>query len=150
MKKGHSLAYQFEWTMEFGDASDEEAPPPNLKKREMLKHSWLQMISMLQAVESDGNMTAIIKRFNVACSTVYQLWKYAVCTHATGIIISPELNSQKKFWEATYLSNRVCSRGCQEHATKEEMYTAKTCSINGSVKNNCASLNYCFYHSCAF
>ena len=52
----------------------------------------------------------------------------------TGIIISPELNSQKKFWESVYISGRVCLRGCQEHATKEETYTVKTCSINGSIK----------------
>ena len=35
--KGHSLAYQFEQLMEFGDASDEEAPPPPTKNRDLLK-----------------------------------------------------------------------------------------------------------------
>ena len=39
-----------------------------------------------------------------------------------------------KFQETSYLSDRVCLRGCQECGTKEEMYAAKTCSINGSVK----------------
>ena len=33
--------------MEFGDATDEEAPPPNPKKRELMKSAQLQMISML-------------------------------------------------------------------------------------------------------
>ena len=42
--------------MEFGDASDEEAPPPNPKKREMSKHAWLQMISMLQAMDTDDSL----------------------------------------------------------------------------------------------
>ena len=31
-EKGHSLAYQFEQLMEFGDASNEEAPPPPPKE----------------------------------------------------------------------------------------------------------------------
>ena len=42
--------------MEFGDASDEEAPSPNPKKREMLKHAWLQMISMLQGMETEDGL----------------------------------------------------------------------------------------------
>ena len=42
--------------MEFGDASNEEAPPPNPKKREMSKHSQLQMISMLQGTEEDNGI----------------------------------------------------------------------------------------------
>ena len=32
---GHSLANQFDQTMEFGDASDEEAPSPNPNKRDV-------------------------------------------------------------------------------------------------------------------
>ena len=40
----------------------------------------------------------------------------------------------EKIWETAYLSDRVCLRGCQEHATQEETYTVKTCSINGGVK----------------
>ena len=140
--------------MEFGDASDEEVPSPNPKKREMMKHAQLQMISMLQAMDTDnslkqGSITTITKRFDVACSTVYRLWECAAHMHATGINISPKLNSQKKILGGHLLSNRVCSRGCQESAAKEEMYTVKTCSINGSVKNHCASLDCCFNHSCS-
>ena len=119
----------------------------------MLKNSQLQMISMLQGMEEDaslqqGSITIITKRFDVACSTVYQLWEWAAHTHDTGIIISLELNSQKKFHDTTYLSDRVCLRGCQEHAAKEETYTAKTCIINQSVKNHCVLLDCCFNHSC--
>ena len=55
-KKGHSLAYWFEQTMPFGDASDEEAPPPNPKKRETLKYTWLQMISMVQVMDTDNGL----------------------------------------------------------------------------------------------
>ena len=83
--------------MEFGNTSNKEAPPPNPKKREMLKHAQLRMISMPQGMEEDnslqqGSITFIAKRF-VACSTVYQLWDWAACTHVTGIIISLELSS---------------------------------------------------------
>ena len=42
--------------MEFGDASNEEAPPPSPRKREILKNSWLQMISMLQGMEEDDGL----------------------------------------------------------------------------------------------
>ena len=77
--------------MELGDTSDEEAPPPSPKKREMSKNSWLQMIPMLQGMEDDnslerGLITMIAKRFDMAYSTVYQLWEQAACMHATGII----------------------------------------------------------------
>ena len=40
--------------MEFENTSDQEVPPPMPKKREMLKHVWLQMITMLQAMDNDG------------------------------------------------------------------------------------------------
>ena len=42
--------------MEFGDASDEEAPPPDSKKREMLKHAQLQLMSMLQGMEEEDGL----------------------------------------------------------------------------------------------
>ena len=59
----------------------------------MLKYLQLQMISMLQSMQCDdslqrGSITIIAKRFDMAYSTVYQLWEQAVCMHATGYIIS--------------------------------------------------------------
>ena len=86
--------------MELGDASSSEAPPPCPRKREMLKYSQFQMISTLQSMQCDDGMwrgliTIIAKRFNVACSTVYQLWERVACMHAMGDIISPEINSWK-------------------------------------------------------
>ena len=77
---------------------------------------------------------------------VHRLWEHAAYMHAMGIII---LIPGKEFWEATYLSDRVCSRGCQEFVMKEETYTAKTCHINGSVKNHCALLDCCVNHLCS-
>ena len=66
----------------------------------MSKYSRLQMILMLQSMQCDdslqrGSITIITKRFDMACSTVYQLWEQVVHTHAMGDIISPEINSQK-------------------------------------------------------
>ena len=140
--------------IEFGDASNEEAPLPNPKKRELMKSAQLQMISMLQGMDTDdglkqGSITTITQRFDMAHSIIYRLWEHAACMHAMGIIISLKLNYWKKFWEATYLSERVCARGCQEFATEEETYTAKTCHINGSVKNHCALLDCCVNHLCS-
>ena len=112
-KKGHTLSYRFERYMEFGDASDEETPPTAPKNKDLPRNLWVQIVSMLQGLENDGSLqrgsiTAIAKRFGVACCTVHRLWKRAVRTRATGLINSPEFNSQKKIREATYLSDGVC------------------------------------------
>ena len=61
----------------------------------------MQIVAMLQGMESDGSMkqglvTAITKRFGMACCTVHCLWKQAACMRATGIINSLEFYSQKK------------------------------------------------------
>ena len=85
----------------------------------------------------------------MACNMVYKLWECMVHMDATGIIISPELNLWKKIWEAMYLSNKVCSRGCQESAAKEETYPLKTGNVDGSVKNHFALLDCCINHSCS-
>ena len=105
----------------------------------MLKYLWLQMISMLQSMQSDdglwrGSITIITKRLNMAHSTVYRLWELAVQTHATGDIISPEINSWKKLWEAYYISDRVHPGVCQGCPTAEEVYPKKTCNVNGVSK----------------
>ena len=86
--------------MELGDASDKEAPPPCPRKREMSKYSKLQMISMLQSMQCNdglrrGLITIVAKRFDMACSTVYQLWEWVAHTCAMGDIISPEINSRE-------------------------------------------------------
>ena len=69
---------------------------------------------MLQGMESDsslkqGLVTAIAKRFSMAHCTVHCLWKRAACTHATGIINSPEFYSWKKSRRPLiYLTEFVC------------------------------------------
>ena len=99
--------------MELGDTSDEEASPPQPKKREMLKNQRIQMVSMLQTLQMETSMargafTIVAKYFGMAHSTVHCLWNRVVHTCASGHIISPEFHSRKKkFWETSYLSVRV-------------------------------------------
>ena len=86
--------------MELGDTSDEEASPPQARKREMSKNRWIQMVSMLQMLEMDDSMwrgafTIIAKSFDMARSIVHCLWNRVVRMHATGHIISPEFHSHK-------------------------------------------------------
>ena len=55
---------------------------------------------------------------------------------AMGNIFSPEINSWKKFQEASDISERVHPGGCQECPTLEEAYPKKTCNVDGGVKDN--------------
>ena len=100
-KKGHSLSYQFEHYMEFGDTSDEEAPPAPPRNKDISRNLRMQIVVMLQGMENDGSLqrgsiTAITKRFGMAHCTVHCLWKRAACTCATDINNSPDFNSRKK------------------------------------------------------
>ena len=86
--------------MEFGDASDEEAPSAPPRNKDLSKNMWMQIVAMLQGMENDGSLqrgsvTTIAKRFSMACCTVHRLWKKVARTCTTGIINSPEFNSQK-------------------------------------------------------
>ena len=65
------------------------------------KSQWIQMVSMLQTLETDDSMrrrafTIVTKSFSMAHSTVQCLWNRAVHMHATGHIISLEFHSHKK------------------------------------------------------
>ena len=87
--------------MDLWDTSDEEASPPQLKKREMLKNQWIQMVSMLQTLQTENGMrtgafTIVAKCFGMACSMVHCLWNRVVHMHAHGHIISLEFHSHKK------------------------------------------------------
>ena len=85
----------------FGDASDKEAPPAHPNKKDLTRSLRMQIVLMLQGMENNGSLprgsvTAIAKRFGVACCTVHHLWKRVARTHATGLINSPDFNSWKK------------------------------------------------------
>ena len=88
--------------MELGDTSDEEASPRQPKKREMSKNQRIQMVSMLQTLQTENSMrrgafTIVAKCFGVAHSTVHCLWNRVVCMHTSGHIISLEFHSHKKY-----------------------------------------------------
>ena len=86
--------------MELGDASDEEAPTTNPRKKDLTKNEWLEVISMLVMTATEdhlqrGAIMKLTERFNVACSMVYRLWECVVCTCAMGVINLPKLVLQK-------------------------------------------------------
>ena len=92
--------------MEYMGASSSEAPPHNVKKKDLTKSQWLEAISILrmkffEVCFQRGAIVDVAKRFNVACTTIWRLWQQAACMCATGIINTPELVSWKKFWEST-------------------------------------------------
>ena len=91
--------------MEFGDASDEEASSHDPPKMDLSDNQCLEAMSMLlmTAMEDHlkrGSIMAITKRLNVACLMIHRLWKWAEHMHATGVINSPKLYSQKKIQES--------------------------------------------------
>ena len=66
--------------MESGDASNEEAPLSHPKRKDLTRNAQLEVISMLVAIKMEegrrqGAVMSIAKRFNMACSTIYQLWE---------------------------------------------------------------------------
>ena len=87
--------------MELGDASFEDAPTTNPRKKDLAKSEQLEAISMLVMTATEdclqrGAIMKLTERFNVACSMVYRLWD----AHAMGIINTPKLASWKKFQES--------------------------------------------------
>ena len=87
--------------MELGDTSDEEASPERPKKRELSKSTRIQMVTMLQTLETDdgmrsGSFAMVAECFGVARSTVYRLWNRVVRMRTHGHIISPGFQSHKK------------------------------------------------------
>ena len=87
--------------MQLGDTSDEEASPDRPRKRELSKSTRIQMVTMLQILETDdgmrsGSFAMVAECFGVARSTVYRLWNRVVRMCAHSLIISPEFQSHKK------------------------------------------------------
>ena len=92
--------------MEHMVASDEEAPPTNINRKDLTKSQHLEVISILRVKFIDGHfergaIVNVAESFNVACTTIWRIWQQAACTRVVGIINSPELVSWKKFWEST-------------------------------------------------
>ena len=131
--------------MELGDTSDEEASPQHPKKREMSKSQQIQMVTMLQTLQTDngvrsGSFTMVTKCFGMARSTVHRLWNRVVRTRAHGHIIFPEFQSHKFFWE-TYLSVGVRLRGNKEHPITQATDAKKAGGVVGGIKDDGATLD---------
>ena len=130
--------------MELGDASDEGAPPPCLRKREMLKYLWLQMISMLQSMQCNDGLWRGVNHHHhqkVRSGMQHSILTMGVGRHAHMpwvILFLQKLIPGKKLQETCYISNRVHPGGCQGCPAVEEAYPKKTCNINGGIKDNCA------------
>ena len=77
-KKSQTLAYWFERMMEAMGASNEEAPPTNVRKNYLTKTQRLEAISILRVKYIDsrfkrGAIVDVNKRFNVAHTTIWRL-----------------------------------------------------------------------------
>ena len=86
--------------MEAADASDKEAPPHNVKKKDLTESQQLEVISILRMKSTAGHFQRgaimdVTKRFNMTCSTIYRLWQLAMCMCMAGIINTPKLVSWK-------------------------------------------------------
>ena len=132
--------------MELGDTSDEEASPQCPKKREMSKSQRIQMVTMLQTLETDdgmrsGSFAMVAECFGMARSAVYRLWNRVVHTRAHGHIISPEFQSHKKLQETSYLSVRVRPQGNKEHPITQTTDPKKAGGVVGGVKDDGATLD---------
>ena len=55
-KKGPSLVYRFQLSMESGDASDEEAPPCDPKSNNLTQKEQSKPISMLVDMETEDGL----------------------------------------------------------------------------------------------
>ena len=66
--------------MEQMGASDKEAAPTNMKKKDLTKCQRLEAISILRVKFIDGHfergaIVDVTKRFNVGCTTIWRLWQ---------------------------------------------------------------------------
>ena len=55
-KKGPSLLYQFQQSMESGDASNKEAPPCDPKSNNLMQNERSKVISMLVDMETEDGL----------------------------------------------------------------------------------------------
>ena len=66
--------------MEDTGASDEGAPPTNMKKKDLTKSQLLEAISIVRVKFNDGHfergaIVDVTKRFNMACTIIWRLWQ---------------------------------------------------------------------------
>ena len=118
-KKGPSLVYQFQRSMESGDASDKEAPPCDPKSNNPMQKERLKAISMVVDIETEDSLKrraimVVAKTIWLAhADLVYYKHKnilLLLCTPVLliynselGLIISSEFFCAKKLRKKHYL-----------------------------------------------
>ena len=111
-KKGPSLVYWFQQSMESGDASNKEAPPCDPKSNKLMQKEQSKVISMLVDKETENGLKrhaviVITKKIGLACADLlYHKTNnilFLLCTPMVliynselGIIISSEFFQAKK------------------------------------------------------
>ena len=80
--------------MESGDASDEEAPPCDPKRKDLMQTEWLKVISMLFAMEAEdglrrGAIMVVTNKIGLACAEQKSM-------HELGVIDSSEFFCTKR------------------------------------------------------
>ena len=113
-KKGPNLVYQFQQSIESGDASNEEASPCDPKSNNQTQKERSKAISMLVDTETADSLKrravmVIAKKIGLACADLlYYKTKnihFLLCTSMAivSIIISSEFFCGKKLWKKRYL-----------------------------------------------
>ena len=87
--------------MESGDSSDEEAPPTNPNRKQLMRKEWMVAVSMLVTMKTDerprrGAIMFVTKKFRMAHCSVYHLWERVKSACELGAINSQKFISQKK------------------------------------------------------
>ena len=75
-KKGPSLVYRFQRSMESGDTSDEEAPPCDPRSNNPTKKERLKAISMVVDMETKDGLKrravmVVAKKIGLACADLH-------------------------------------------------------------------------------
>ena len=75
-KKGPSLLYRFQQSMESGDTSDEEAPPCDPKSNNLTKKEWSKAISMVVDMETEDGLKrcavrVVAKKIRLECAFLH-------------------------------------------------------------------------------
>ena len=141
--------------MEATGASNEEAPPTNVRKKELTKSQRLEAISILRVkyIDSRFERDAIVdftKRFNVARTTIWRLWQRVACMRAGVIINSPELVPLKQnSGRAPKYLPAFIEEGVKDVPLRKQRTQQKLATSMGVSKNHSSSLDCCINDSCS-
>ena len=125
--------------MEAMGASNKEAPPTNVRKKDLSKSQRLEAVSILRVKYIDGcfkrgAIVDVAKRINVARTTIWRLWQRAACTHAVGIINSPELVSWKSSGRAPKYLPEFIEEGVKDVPLRKRQTQGKLVTSMGVSK----------------